>query len=163
MDQNSNVNLKMAQGDFPMKYSPKTLKHPWSISQKTLGHFKMTILKYNEKSIFWLLFRYWQKIFKKNLSRNMDILISNRLSESILDFAKWSNWKYANTHIGVFSIWPLPKVQNWLQKQIWNENVHNSILNFWFEEFWPIFKKVKKKMDFPLYFKTVILKWPKVF
>ena len=29
----------------------------------------------------------------------MDILISNLLSESILDFGKWSNGKYTNTHI----------------------------------------------------------------
>ena len=27
----------------------------------------------------------------------MDILIWNPLSESIFDFGKWSNWKYANT------------------------------------------------------------------
>ena len=32
----------------------------------------------------------------------MDILISNLLSESILDFGKWSNWKYANTLNGSF-------------------------------------------------------------
>ena len=32
MDQNSNVNLQVVQGDFPIKYGPKTLKHPWSIS-----------------------------------------------------------------------------------------------------------------------------------
>ena len=28
--------------DFPIKYGPKTLKHPWSISKKTLGHFEIT-------------------------------------------------------------------------------------------------------------------------
>ena len=42
MDQNSNVNLQVVQGDFPIKYGPKTLKHPWSISLKTIGHFKIT-------------------------------------------------------------------------------------------------------------------------
>ena len=33
MDQNSNVNLQVVLGDFPIKYGPKTQKHPWSISQ----------------------------------------------------------------------------------------------------------------------------------
>ena len=42
MDRNSNVNLQVLQGDFPIKYGPKTLKHPWTISLKTLGHFEMT-------------------------------------------------------------------------------------------------------------------------
>ena len=27
--QNSNVNLKVVLGDFPIKYGPKTIKHPW--------------------------------------------------------------------------------------------------------------------------------------
>ena len=57
MDQNSNVNLQVVDGDFPIKYGPKTLKHSWSISlKKTLSHFKITIRKYNEKPIF-LLFK----------------------------------------------------------------------------------------------------------
>ena len=99
---------------------------------------------------------------KKNWNRNMDIRISNLLSKSILDFGKWSNGKYANTCICVFSVWPLPEVQNWFRKQIWNENVNISILNFFPEEFRPIFKK-SQKMDCPLYFKNVISKWPKVF
>ena len=30
---------------------------------------------------------------------------------------------YANTRICVFSVWPLPEVENWFRKQIWNENV----------------------------------------
>ena len=60
----------------------------------------------------------------------MDILISNLVSESVLDFGKRSNWKYMYTRIRVFSVLPLPEVQNWLQKQIWNENVNISILNF---------------------------------
>ena len=42
MDKHSNVNLQVVQGDFPIKYGPKTLKHPWSISQKTLCHFEIT-------------------------------------------------------------------------------------------------------------------------
>ena len=55
-----------------------------------------------------------------------------------------------NTQICVFaffSVWPLPKVQNLFQKQIWNENVHNSILKKNFEEFRPISKKVKKRIS----------------
>ena len=49
MDDNSNVNLKVVQGDLPIKYVPKILKHPRSISLKTLGHLGITILKYNGK------------------------------------------------------------------------------------------------------------------
>ena len=37
----------MVQGDFPIKYGPKTQKYPWSISQKTLGHFEITFKKKN--------------------------------------------------------------------------------------------------------------------
>ena len=43
MDQNSNVDLLVVQGDFRIKYGPKTPKHPWSISFKTIGHFKIKI------------------------------------------------------------------------------------------------------------------------
>ena len=32
MDQNSKNNFEVAQGNFPIKYGPKTLKQPWSIS-----------------------------------------------------------------------------------------------------------------------------------
>ena len=84
----------------------------------------------------------------------MDIFISNLLSKSIFNFGKWSNWKYANTHISVFSVWPLPKVKNWFRKQIWNENVHVSILIF-FGAFRQYLKK-KSKIGFPLYFQNVI-------
>ena len=31
----------MAQGDFPIKYGPKTLKHPWSISTFQNYNFKI--------------------------------------------------------------------------------------------------------------------------
>ena len=73
----------------------------------------------------------------------MDILITNLLSESIFDFGK-SNWKYANTRICVFSVWPLPDVENWFRKQIWNENIHISIVNFFLKSFGQYFKKSKK-------------------
>ena len=71
-------------------------------------------------------------------------------------FGKWSNWKYANTRISVFSVWPLPKVENRFRKQIWNENVHISILNFLLK---CIGQYLKKSMDFPLYFQKVMLLW----
>ena len=86
----------------------------------------------------------------------MDILIWNLLSKSIFDFGKWSNWKYAYTRIRVFSVWPLPKVENWFWKLIWNENVHISILIFFLSFSVSILKS--QKMDFPLYFQKVI--WP---
>ena len=41
----------------------------------------------------------------------MGILFSNLLSESILDFGKWSNGKYTNMRIYVFSVRPLPEVK----------------------------------------------------
>ena len=37
-------------------------------------------------------------------NRYMDLLISKLLSKSILDFGKWSNWKYANTYLRIFSL-----------------------------------------------------------
>ena len=74
----------------------------------------------------------------------MDILISNLLSESIFYFGKGSNWKYANTRICVFSVWPLSEVKNWFQKQIWNENIHNYVLNFFEEVLVNILKSQKR-------------------
>ena len=92
---------------------------------------------------FWLFEILTETLQKKIYNRNMDILISNLLSESIFDVGKWSNWKYANTRICVFSVW-LPEVENWFRKQICNKNVHISILNFFFEEFRSLFWKVQK-------------------
>ena len=67
----------------------------------------------------------------------MDILISNLLSESILDFGKWSNLKYMYTCIRVFSVWPLPEVQNFCSKSLGQ------------------YLKKSQKIDFPLYFKVL--------
>ena len=78
--------------------------------------------------------------FFKN--KNMDLLILNLLSKLILDFGKWSNWKYANTCLRVFTFWPLPEVQNWFWKQFWNEKVHISFLKK-NGVFWPTTKKLK--------------------
>ena len=59
-------------------------------------------------------------------NRNRDLLISKLLSKSILDFGKWSNCKYAQIHICVFSVWPLPKVQNLFWIQFWEGTYLNS-------------------------------------
>ena len=80
----------------------------------------------------------------------MNIFIWNLLSESNFDFGKWSNWKYANMHICVYSVWPLPEVKNWFWKQISNENVHITILKKNLSALISIWKS--KKMNFPLYF-----------
>ena len=85
----------------------------------------------------------------------MDILISNLLQKSIFDFRKWSNWKYTYSRIREFSVWPLPEVENWFLKQIWNENVNISILIFFFWAFRSVLKK-SKKINFPFYFQNVI-------
>ena len=45
--------------------------------------------------------------------------------------------------IGAFSVWPLPKVENWFQNQIWNEKVHISILKKKWKYFDQIIKKPK--------------------
>ena len=68
MDQNWNINLQVVQGDFHIKYGPKTLKHPWSISLKTIGHFEITFLKYNGKSIFFNF---------SNTDQNVPIFLKN--------------------------------------------------------------------------------------
>ena len=95
-------------------------------------------------SSFLLLVKTLQKNF---YNRNMDLFISKLLSKSILDFWKWSNWKYANTYLRVFTVWPLPEVQNWFWRQFWNEKVHISNVNF----FCSVLTNNKKnwKLDFP--------------
>ena len=45
---------------------------------------QITFFKHNGKSIFWLL-KYWPKLLKKKFNKNMVILFSNLLSESIFD------------------------------------------------------------------------------
>ena len=69
--------------------------------------------------------------------RNMDLLTSKLLLKSILDLGKCSHWKCANTYLHVISVWPLPDVQNWLQKHFWNEKLHISIVKKK-GAFWPI-------------------------
>ena len=83
----------------------------------------------------------------------MHILISNLLLESIFDFGKWSNWKYANMRIWVFSVWPLSKVKKWYRKQNWNKKVHISILKK-LSALVIILKS--QKIDFPLYLQILL-------
>jgi hypothetical protein len=52
----------------------------------------------------------------------------------------------------VLSVCPLPKVKNWFQKLIWNENIYISILNFCLWRFSINILKSQKN-DFPSYFK----------
>ena len=86
---------------------PIVYLHNWPLPEQ--HHF----LKKQWEIHFLIFFKYWLKRSPKIfLNRNMDILISNLLSESIFDFGKWSNWKYANTCICVFSVWLVPKVKN---------------------------------------------------
>ena len=73
----------------------------------------------------------------------MDIFISNLLLELIFDFGKWSNWKYTNMRICIFSVWPLPEVKNWFWKQIWNENVYINIPKKKLDRFGQYLKKSK--------------------
>ena len=81
----------------------------------------------------------------------MGTLFSNLLSESIFDFRKWSNLKYANMHICVFSVLPLLEVKNWFWKQIWKEYTNISILNLFLKSFGQYLKK-KVKNGFPIVF-----------
>ena len=82
--------------------------------------------KYNVKSFFYFFFiKYWPKRFKKNL----EYKYGHSLFKSAF-------------RINFGPVWPLPKVQNWFQKQIWNENVHISIQIFFLLYFqriiWPV-------------------------
>ena len=76
-----------------------------------------------------------------------NLFISNLLLESIFNFEKWSNRKYAITLICVFSVWPLANVENLFWKHIWNEIVFISVLNF----FWRVLVNIKKN-GFPIVF-----------
>ena len=119
------------QKNFRKKKHPTPVK---SLFENTMGN------------PFFYFVKYWTKLliffFRIEI---LGILFSNLHWESIFDFRKWSNGKYTNTRICVFSVWPLPEVENWFRKQIWKENAHISIQFFFFEEFRSIFKKKVKK------------------
>ena len=111
---------------------------------KTPKRFRTRFENTMENPIF-NFFLFWSK--RSNFVfyiRNMDLLISKLLSNSILDIGKWSNWNYAQLRICVFSVWPLPKVKNWFQKQFWNEKVHITALKKSLKAFWWKEKKVNK-------------------
>ena len=69
----------------------------------------------------------------------MDILISNLLSESILDFEKWPNGKYANTHIFCLATSQSPKL---IPKAHLKWECPYFYSNFFYKEFIPMFEKV---------------------
>ena len=83
----------------------------------------------------------------------MDILISYLRSETILDFGKWSNWKYTNLRICVFSVWLLPEVENLFRKQILNKNAH-IFIQFFFSVSVSVLKS--QNIDSPLYFQILL-------
>ena len=95
---------------------------------------------------FFDFFRYWPKLFKKIFRIKIwafyfQICFRNQ-------FSTLGSGQPENTL--VFSIWPLPEVQKWFQKQIWNQNVHFSVLNFFLKRFGQYLKKSKN--EFPIVF-----------
>ena len=102
----------LAFSDFFCCKKQKTLR--WS------NHF----LKIQLEIHFFTFLNIDRNASKKILNRNMDILFSNLLSESILDFGKWSNGKYANMRVfgpyfySNFFLWSVlmegKKVKKWI-------------------------------------------------
>ena len=88
---------------------------------KTLGHFEITILKYNFKKKYLLVKMLWQK-FSYVI---MYAFQSNLLLELILDIGKCPNQKMHES-AGCL-LWVLPKVQNQFQTQIWLKSIPNYI------------------------------------
>ena len=82
MDQNSNVNLQVVQVDFPIKYGPKTFKHPWLIFKK------------KTVAILWLQFKIlFFYLFIKSSGKKIRYIIrytfqSYLLSKLVLDLGK---------------------------------------------------------------------------
>ena len=90
--------------------------------------------------LVWLSISYWPKLFKKKFrieiwTFSFQICFRNKFST--LGSGQTEN--YANTRICVFSVWPLPKVQNLFRKQIWNESVYILFKIF----FWRVSVNVK--------------------
>ena len=56
-------------GGFSFNIFTKNLKHPWPISLKTLGHFKITILNTMGNHFFIYFFKYWAKLFNQKLEQ----------------------------------------------------------------------------------------------
>ena len=115
---------------------PPKLKHILgclSFSEKNCVKKNLTPVKSLFKNPFLTL---------KKMDRNMGILFSNLLSESILDFGKWSNGKYTNMRIYVFSVLPLPEVKIDSESRF---EKRMPIFLFFFEEFQSKFKQKKSK------------------
>ena len=97
----------------------------------------------------------WSKCSKKIYNRNMDLLISKLLSKSILDVGKWSNWKYANTYLHIFSLTTSgsPKL---ISKAVLKWEGPYFYRNFFLED---LDKQQKKlKMGFPIVFSNLVRK-----
>ena len=56
---------------------------------------------------------------------------------------KWSNWKYRYSRIRVFSVWPLPKVENWFFKADLKWKCPYFYTKFFLERFGQYLKKRK--------------------
>ena len=89
---------------FLVKNGLKTLNNPYGLSKITPYHWSSKILKYNRKSILDFFLNINLNAPKRIENKNMNLLISNLLSESISDFRKGSNWKQANMRICLFSV-----------------------------------------------------------
>ena len=124
--------LLSGTGGFSYKIWTKNSQTPIVNILKNLKPFRNYILKIQWEIHFLTFWNIGRNPSKQIWNRNMAILISNLLSESILDFGKWPNGKYMYTRICLFSVWPLSEVQNWFGKQISNKNVHISVLIFFF-------------------------------
>ena len=79
------------------------------------------------KSWNFFLIEIWTSYFKSSF----------RINFRLWEVVKWKLHKYASC---LFSVWPLPKVDIFFRKQICNEKVHISILNF----FWRFLVNILK-------------------
>ena len=90
----------------------------------------------------------------------MNILFQICFLQSILDFGNGSNGKYTDTCSFRLTTSQSPKL---FPKADLKWECPYFYSDFLKKSFGQYLKKKSKKMDFPLYFKIVILKWPKVF
>ena len=84
----------------------------------------------------------WSKRSNFFYNRNIDFLISKLLSKSILDFGKWSNWKYANTYLRIFSL-TTSRSPKLILKAVLKWEGPFSYCKFFFGAFWLTTKKLK--------------------
>ena len=96
MDQHSNFKMQVVQGDFPIKYGPITLKHPWSFSYNHWAIAKLDIKMQWEINLFtfFLFIDQNAMIFFSYVTRYA--FQQNLLLELILDL--WKCLKKKNLH-----------------------------------------------------------------